>query len=112
HAAGALGGDLDPTNGMYWTWQSGYINYKLEGFLSIEGKEQSFEFHLGGFRSPWATAFEVTFPCQEDNISLNFDPVLFFQSASTADGLKVMSPGSRAVELSRIFIDSFQVANP
>lgn len=31
NVSGAMGGDLDPTNGMYWTWQSGYINFKLEG---------------------------------------------------------------------------------
>ena len=24
-------GDLDPLKGMYWTWQSGYINFKIEG---------------------------------------------------------------------------------
>ena len=28
---GVFGGDLDPTLGMYWTWQSGYINFKMEG---------------------------------------------------------------------------------
>jgi len=31
--SGARGGDLDPTKGMYWSWQSGYINFKLEGSL-------------------------------------------------------------------------------
>ena len=30
---GIQGGDLDPTMGMYWSWQSGYINFKLEGIL-------------------------------------------------------------------------------
>ena len=28
--SGALDGDLDPTKGMYWAWQSGYINFKME----------------------------------------------------------------------------------
>ncbi|HMT71271.1 MAG TPA: hypothetical protein PKD16_13985, partial [Saprospiraceae bacterium] len=28
NVSGAIAGDLDPTNGMYWTWQSGYINFK------------------------------------------------------------------------------------
>ena len=27
--SGAMGGDLDPMKGMYWSWQSGYINFKL-----------------------------------------------------------------------------------
>ncbi|MEY3499860.1 MAG: hypothetical protein RL308_1529, partial [Bacteroidota bacterium] len=28
---GAMSGDLDPTKGMYWAWQSGFINMKIEG---------------------------------------------------------------------------------
>ncbi|MEZ4886018.1 MAG: MbnP family protein [Chitinophagales bacterium] len=35
NVSGAFGGDLDPTNGMYWTWQSGYINFKLEGISKV-----------------------------------------------------------------------------
>ncbi|MBK9489775.1 MAG: hypothetical protein IPO07_14125 [Haliscomenobacter sp.] len=31
NVSGALGGDLDPQKGMYWAWQSGYINLKIEG---------------------------------------------------------------------------------
>ena len=30
-AQGIGEGPLDPIKGMYWTWQSGYINFKLEG---------------------------------------------------------------------------------
>ena len=32
--SGALSGDLDPSNGMYWAWQSGFINMKIEGTSS------------------------------------------------------------------------------
>ena len=35
NVSGAMGGDLDPTKGMYWTWQSGYINFKLEGISNL-----------------------------------------------------------------------------
>ena len=45
NVSGALGGDLDPTKGMYWTWQSGYINFKLEG-KSKKCKTRNNEFHF------------------------------------------------------------------
>ena len=45
NSEGVHGGDLDPTKGMYWSWQSGYIQFKFEG--SYQGKEYSL--HLGGF---------------------------------------------------------------
>jgi hypothetical protein len=47
--SGALSGDLDPVKGMYWAWNSGYINAKLEGkLLSMNGKKKEpFEFHIG-----------------------------------------------------------------
>ena len=53
NASGAIGGDLDPTKGMYWTWQSGYINVKLEGQCSnlCKTRNNEFEFHLGGYCS-------------------------------------------------------------
>jgi hypothetical protein len=52
-AAGAMGGDLDPTKGMFWTWQSGYINVKMEG-CSKKSPERNgeFQFHLGGYMPP------------------------------------------------------------
>src|ERR1043165_2701536 len=48
--SGALGGDLDPANGMFWTWQSGYINMKLEGQSNLcPTRKHRFQFHLGGY---------------------------------------------------------------
>ena len=47
NSEGVHGGDLDPTKGMYWSWQSGYIQFKFEG--SFKGKEYSL--HLGGFEN-------------------------------------------------------------
>src|ERR1043166_9336631 len=51
HAAGAKGAALDPVNGMYWAWHSGYINFKIEGSSArAPGPKHEFQFHLGGFR--------------------------------------------------------------
>ena len=44
-------GVLDPTiGGMYWTWNSGYIFFKMEGSSpSIAGANNAYKFHIGGF---------------------------------------------------------------
>src|ERR1044071_4197029 len=53
NVSGALGGALDPTLGMYWTWQSGYINFKLDGRSSLcNTRNHEFQFHLGGYQYP------------------------------------------------------------
>lgn len=54
NVSGAMGGDLDPTNGMYWTWQSGYINFKLQGTSDLcNNARKEFQYHLGGYISPY-----------------------------------------------------------
>ena len=53
HMSGVFGGDLDPMKGMYWAWQSGYINFKLEGKSPIcPTRRNAFQFHIGGYAAP------------------------------------------------------------
>lgn len=45
-------GNLDPTgiaSGMYWSWNSGYINFKVEGTSPAAGMMGSYMYHIGGF---------------------------------------------------------------
>ncbi|HWY12651.1 MAG TPA: MbnP family protein, partial [Bacteroidia bacterium] len=54
NVSGAMGGALDPILGMYWAWQSGYINLKLEGKSNLcKTRNNEFQFHLGGYLSPF-----------------------------------------------------------
>ncbi len=46
---GAQSGTLDPVNGMFWTWTSGYIFFQLEG-LTPAG--QDITWHVGGRTEP------------------------------------------------------------
>ena len=42
--------DLDPVNGMFWTWVTGYINFKLDGHsTSSKLATQKYEYHIGGY---------------------------------------------------------------
>ncbi|MFM7217567.1 MAG: MbnP family protein [Bacteroidota bacterium] len=42
-------GDLDPANNMFWTWSTGYIFFKHEGFfINSNGLQQTLRLHYGG----------------------------------------------------------------
>ena len=51
NVSGAQTGALDPTNDMFWTWNSGYIFVKMEG-TSTSAPSNDLTFHIGGFQSP------------------------------------------------------------
>jgi hypothetical protein len=55
-------GALDPINGMYWAWNTGFISVKCVGELvNIHTKRlQHFEFHLGGYQAPFACFYPLT----------------------------------------------------
>ncbi len=60
NTSGANEGDLDPVKGMYWTWNSGYIMAKLEGRSAVcKTLHHEFEFHIGGYKSPYNTDRKV-----------------------------------------------------
>ncbi len=64
--SGAQTGALDPLNDMFWTWNSGYVNFKLEGTSSASTADLNrIEHHIGGFRSPYQTASLISFPLAE-----------------------------------------------
>jgi hypothetical protein len=52
NVSGAQTGALDPTNGMFWPWNSGYIFTKLEGSSPQAGGNKQLVFHIGGFKKP------------------------------------------------------------
>jgi hypothetical protein len=57
---GAESGPLDPVQGMFWTWNSGYVTLKIEG-LSPESDQpfHAITYHIGGYRYPDATIIPV-----------------------------------------------------
>lgn len=69
NVSGAQTGALDPLNGMFWTWNSGYIMAKLEGSSSLSsGLNNTFKYHIGGFREGEKSQREVilSLPLQQE----------------------------------------------
>lgn len=106
---GIHGGDLDPTKGMYWAWQTGYINFKLEGKSSLSpDRNHEFRFHLGGYSDPFYAIQEISLPVSSDNILLNMDLDQFILKANLAERNSIMIPGKEAVALSGILSTIFR----
>ena len=111
NVSGALGGDLDPSNGMYWAWQSGYINFKIEGkYKSLNGKEKPFQYHLGGYLYPYLNIQTVFLNVQTSksiNIKLDIEKILL--DVNIASQKNIMSPCKEAVILSKKVSNGFLV---
>ncbi len=63
NCSGAQSGSLDPLNDMFWTWNNGYIVFKLEGTsASSTADMQRIEHHIGGYKGDNKTMREVFLP--------------------------------------------------
>jgi hypothetical protein len=111
NVSGAMGGDLDPTRGMYWTWQSGYINAKIEGKHSSSSyKHNEFELHLGGYAHPNNCLQKVVLPIGfNETITIQLTLDQFLKQINFKETNHIVSPSLKAVELSKLFANSFSI---
>ena len=50
NCSGAQTGALDPLNDMFWTWDNGYVMFKLEGSSPASAQlNNRIEYHIGGY---------------------------------------------------------------
>jgi hypothetical protein len=113
NVAGVLGGDLDPTKGMYWTWQSGYINFKIEGTSSQSPtRNNEFIFHIGGYKSPNNPLQTIELKLEEhmNTIHIQFDLESFFSQINLKELNQIMSPSKNAVELAKVVKNVFSIS--
>jgi hypothetical protein len=109
NVSGVFGGDLDPTIGMYWTWQSGYINFKLEGKSGvINSRSKEFQFHLGGYSFPNKNVTQVHLKAENiplNSIELPLDKLIDKIDLKTFN--TIMSPSKDAVKLTELIGETF-----
>jgi hypothetical protein len=113
--SGALAGDLDPANGMYWAWQSGYINMKIEGKSnSCKTRKNQFQFHLGGYLKPNYALRKIEIPIQKNQIpngeiKIIADISNLFSEISLKETNSIMIPGKAAMEIADLSAKIFSV---
>ena len=100
NCSGAQSGALDPVNGMFWAWNTGYIFLKLEGKASVSTSPgHIFEFHIGGYKQPSNCIRAVTLNFNEkvkiDNnnpsVSIKADASEVLKTPTTIDLSKLSS---------------------
>jgi hypothetical protein len=111
NTSGALGGQLDPSNGMYWTWQSGYINFKIEGTSPhCSARNHEFQFHAGGYAYPYNALNSIKLELLPNKpFHLEIDLALFFKLISIQNLNHVMSPGPNSIIISKALASCFKI---
>lgn len=118
NTSGAMAGDLDPVNGMYWAWQSGYINMKIEGKSSnCKTRKNEFKFHIGGYLEPYLAMRRIEIPISNrtegkfqipnNQIDIVIDLGKFFSEVSLKETNSIMSPGTKAMEIADVSVKLF-----
>jgi hypothetical protein len=114
NVAGALSGDLDPQNGMYWAWQSGYINMKIEGRSPrCKTRKNVFQYHIGGYLPPFYAMRRVELPILSvgtEGVILKVDFARFFENINIASQNTIMMPCAAAVQLADESVKMFSIA--
>lgn len=122
--SGALGGDLDPQLGMYWAWQSGYINMKIEGTSpQCMSRKNVFQYHIGGYISPFYALKSVVLLMNAQNIDrknafnilntegvvLKMDMSKFFENIRISTQNSIMIPCKEALQLADYSVSLFSI---
>jgi len=113
--SGALSGDLDPTKGMYWAWQSGFINMKIEGkSANCKTRKNIFQFHIGGYLKPNYVMRKIEIPIIKslipvNNISINFDLAKLFNDIDLSKINTIVVPGEEAMRIADVSTKLFTI---
>jgi hypothetical protein len=85
--SGDQAGDLDPMYGMIWTWNTGYIFFKHEGYFtsSTSGTQQPLIYHYGTDRAlaPISLPIQLHVEGNKSIIQLQFDLNKLYSNPNT-----------------------------
>ncbi|WP_395062854.1 MbnP family protein [Flavobacterium sp.] len=107
--SGALSGDLDLQKGMYWAWQSGYINMKIEGKSnSCKTRKNAFQFHIGGYLTPNYAMRKIKINSNsKKQIDLVMDLSKLFEEINLSETNSIMIPGKDAMRIADLSVKLF-----
>lgn len=89
NVSGAQSGELDPSFGMFWDWNTGYIYFKHEGhFIDTAGDTLPLVYHYGALPAlrehPFAAAFSLS-AGQTKTVKFRFNLNKLYRSPNAVD---------------------------
>jgi hypothetical protein len=116
NVSGAQTGALAVSNGMFWSWNTGYIMLKAEG-QSPHAANGEFAYHLGGFSgennivttktADFSAGHLMIDGATEHTVNLLGNPArLWHGGPSIADTSVIHMPGATATDMAKNFYDN------
>ena len=89
NCSGLQSGALDPVNGMFWAWNTGYVFMKLDGQApASKSVGHIFEYHIGGYKQPSNSIRKITLPFKNNKVVSASNPLLLTLKADVLEVLK------------------------
>jgi hypothetical protein len=89
NCSGLQQGSLDPTNGMFWAWNTGYVFLKLDGQSpSSKSAGNIFEYHIGGYKQPTNSIRKIILNFKGDKTISSITPLSLVIKADVLEVLK------------------------
>ena len=121
NCSGAQSGALDPLNDMFWTWNNGYIFFKLEGSSDVSTADlKRIEHHIGGFKGSNKTMREIYLPInnpallKQKKLVIQLDIDKYWNGINKiriAETPVVALPGIKAKNVADNFAGMFSIKN-
>ncbi|MCP9752696.1 MbnP family protein [Ferruginibacter sp. HRS2-29] len=119
NCSGAQDGALDPLKDMFWTWNSGYVMFKLEGKSdSSHADLNRIEQHIGGYKGENKTMRRITLNLPEKlvidqkkthTVVIEVDLDKYWNKASISANPVIVIPGTLAKRAADNFPLMFRV---
>jgi hypothetical protein len=110
--SGAQSGALDPLNDMFWTWNNGYVVFKLEGEYK-KGHSTRLEYHIGGYKGENKTSRIIFLPIEkiDGSITIQMNIDKFWNDIKMNETPIITSPGTLAKKAADNFTKMFSIKN-
>ncbi len=118
HCSGAQSGALDPLKDMFWTWNNGYIMFKLEGkSASSSADNNRIEQHIGGYKGEYKTMRKIVLLVNEKyflknntiTIQMNLDE--YWSGIKIAENPVIATAGALSKKAADNFLRMFKLKN-